>query len=1413
MAYQSDNITISNVTMVNVVGANTDVYSFIYVTNLNTGFISINGLYMYNSSFDQHDGIFIDNYSSSKPSYLTLTNCIYSNIVMKSNTVLIRTSVMKNLNLSSISFNNVTQTDPSNSSNNMINIGGMDFNTTGSFSIDQLHATNSSISMLNIGNIINTNITNNQTLTMSNSGYSNSTIQYSDNIINLKNIEIDSTLQLQIFNISMSGITFIRGGNLILFQQQTKSPMIVTNSLFQNIYGGGIQFEAYNKNNLTLITSISFINMTVTNFSGNTQSFLTATTGSAISVYNSLFANNCNYMNGAVASSDAQSASISFYNSTFQNNTAVKGAVFNVDNQGYISWSNCTLKNNFAIQSGVIQASNDGYFGIYSSVVSDNYAYTIPIGEMFLASVTSIVSNWTISNNVVFSSDYIISQLTKCDLLWFMLSDFKTFISQNTQLVNTASTQYGFQLISGSLQFDNTTLIQNQNYFVSSFQSSLSLINVTIQNCISYINIISISYSSLSATNLMLTNITKSTSSSQVISALFESSISMNSLKYTSSNTVLINVYSASLTISNIDISLLSIENYLISLSNWYNITIQNWSISSINSTSESIIYSLTSSINLLQNLSMSNINTAGLILDQSNATNILMLSLLSMDKGIIIKSNSIIFNMYNSTFAQLGSSNLLYGGAIDVTDSIINITNWDFEQNQAMSGAAISIRWSSNKNWENRYDKTNFNSNKAEQQGGAIYYSFKRPNLTNCTFNGNSAPYGSIIASYPVKITEKISLNTSIIYDNVPSGIKMNSPLVFALQDYDGQTIHDSIYQVKINAVSSNASTAGYNSAKATSGVATFNNLIFVSSPGAQHVTFKATSNAIDVTKNTALNMSTFSSIDVSFRFWMPGEAQISSSLCQTWAPGTFSFTWNSTAWQNWLSNTVWAGGTDIEVNPEYWRISTNSTTILDCPFPAAWLGGYYPDSKYPVKWTTGYKSYLWSEWDIVDGEKYVKTSGDQCSKWSIPLVNALKFWGLIILSFAFLTILIVILIRKKRENQTSILMRIMTNYVQLIAVSMTFKVKFPVSLTQLFGPINLFGSTSDTYLSYDWFISGIQVTAFTPSVQLFKIVLTGFMPIGLFLLYLAIWGCLYFAMNKWFSSIKRNLIISAICIIFMFHPTIMKSCLQIFECTLVNENDKRMDLYMDYKWYSKEHFFWIGTVAIPILVVWVIGAPVLALLILFRHRKHLEQGYIKEYMLILYQGLKPNAFYWEFVNTLRKGLVLWCSVFLSTESPIYQTLCSVIILIVIMRLQQFIKPYKNSINNDLEQNAINAWIVTLFCGIVFSQTQTNYDIFNTIALSFLIIVNSIFIIEWVFFLLLSLNFKHEKFRALLKIYAFIILKKKFLENYRTQESTSTVMQPSSSKPEHKSIIKKVNIKNKSKKYKVAVKKVWWYA
>ena len=332
-----------------------------------------------------------------------------------------------------------------------------------------------------------------------------------------------------------------------------------------------------------------------------------------------------------------------------------------------------------------------------------------------------------------------------------------------------------------------------------------------------------------------------------------------------------------------------------------------------------------------------------------------------------------------------------------------------------------------------------------------------------------------------------------------------------------------------------------------------------------------------------------------------------------------------------------------------------------------------------------------------------------------------------------------------------------------------MTFKVKFPISLSQISEGVNALGSNSGTYLSYDWFISNSNFTGFAPSVDIFKIVITALVPFALFLVYLLIWTLLYFVFRKWFSNLKRNLAISGICIVYMLHPTITKNCLKIFECIQVDENDKRMTLYMNYKCYSFDHVFWMLTAAVPMLVIWVVGAPCLALVILYKHRKDLDNGYIKNYMLVLYQGLKPNTFYWEFVNTLRKLLILTISVFMSTESSNYQVLISVIILYGIYRIQLKLNPYKYNENNNLEQHAINSGTVTIFWGIIFAQDKMN-TFFVMLALVLLITVNSVFIILWVFYFMLSLNLKHESMKKFLKVYAFIIFKSEFLNIYFNQ-------------------------------------------
>ena len=116
------------------------------------------------------------------------------------------------------------------------------------------------------------------------------------------------------------------------------------------------------------------------------------------------------------------------------------------------------------------------------------------------------------------------------------------------------------------------------------------------------------------------------------------------------------------------------------------------------------------------------------------------------------------------------------------------------------------------------------------------------------------------------------------------------------------------------------------------------------------------------------------------------------------------------------------------------------------------------------------------------------------------------------------------------------------------------------------------------------------------------------------------------------------------------------------------------------------------------PCLIIWVIATPVLAFVILFNNRNHLEDDKIKKYYLILYQGLTRDVFYWEFVNTIRKVLLIALNSILSVLSIIYRLLLCIILLITVERLQQRLKPYMLKENNEIEIKAIIAGTTVLF-------------------------------------------------------------------------------------------------------------------
>ena len=134
---------------------------------------------------------------------------------------------------------------------------------------------------------------------------------------------------------------------------------------------------------------------------------------------------------------------------------------------------------------------------------------------------------------------------------------------------------------------------------------------------------------------------------------------------------------------------------------------------------------------------------------------------------------------------------------------------------------------------------------------------------------------------------------------------------------------------------------------------------------------------------------------------------------------------------------------------------------------------------------------------------------------------------------------------------------------------------------------------------------------------------------------------------------------------------------------------------------------------------------------------------------MLILYQGLKPDRYYWEFVNSLRKVLILMSFTLFVTFSITYKIMIATIILLITFRIQVFLNPYEKKEYNSIEILALLAGTITISCGLIFTtdnEDQTSF--WNAIILMFVIIFNIVFVLRWTYQFIKSMSEKYKVFK-----------------------------------------------------------------
>jgi len=733
--------------------------------------------------------------------------------------------------------------------------------------------------------------------------------------------------------------------------------------------------------------------------------------------------------------------------------------------------------------------------------------------------------------------------------------------------------------------------------------------------------------------------------------------------------------------------------------------------------------------------------------------------------KAINMRESTI--KISESRFLNNGDTNNMGGGSISMLNSNLQVSNSSFVNNTAAIGGAIGFKCTSTLQCGLSLTNTTFTNNSATQEGGCIYYNYKRPSLLNITQQNSSAPYGSFIASYPVKIRIEGAASDQIEINNIGSGIRYPQILKLSLLDVDDQVmIQNNINQIIITPLdSTNSSILGFNSQLLKSGVSSFNNIIAVASPGKQNVKYQANWKAIDKTLISEVYGGQISDnlITMNFRYCQPGEMKLGNTSCSEWAAGTYSLFWNSTSCISWLANTVWLGKEVISVNPRYWRRTTNSTMIVECQNGDACKGGYFKDKEHPVECASGYEGNLWSKCSLPtirnnksNGEKYMKVGNFKCQRCPDPLMNAIRVIGVGLLVFGFFMMLISINVRKTKESELSVLLRIMTNYLQLLTTSLSFSTSFPTSLTDLFLPVKSVGSSSDTFLSFDCFARDSELKGPFPSTAFLKLALSGLLPIMIFLLVALIWLIVRWMKKSFVPNMERYLAISFISILFLLHPKLTEQSLGVFEWVDIDNGIRKASIDTDLDWYSKEHLKWCLGLGVPILVIWILGLPLVALFLMSRNIKN-EDSKVSKYFLILYQGLRRKHFYWEFINSSRKIAIL----LIFSQMKRFDAFTAVIVLTITFRIQVAIQPYKDSHNNEVEILAVLAGMMTIASGVIFSTAESEATL-NLLILIVVILFNVKFIFEWIYLLFICMSHKYEVLKKIAVFLSIILMKKK---------------------------------------------------
>ncbi|TNV88096.1 hypothetical protein FGO68_gene15873 [Halteria grandinella] len=195
--------------------------------------------------------------------------------------------------------------------------------------------------------------------------------------------------------------------------------------------------------------------------------------------------------------------------------------------------------------------------------------------------------------------------------------------------------------------------------------------------------------------------------------------------------------------------------------------------------------------------------------------------------------------------------------------------------------------------------------------------------------------------------------------------------------------------------------------------------------------------------------------------------------------------------------------------------------------------------------------------------------------------------------------------------------------------------------------------------------------------------------------------------------SSLKGKIVSTIIVVLFLIHPTITREMFNVFNCKDIEGVSR---LYGDFEvlCYQGIHSKVAYSIALPSIIVYSLGIPMIGMGIIWVNRKVLDKVLVRQLYGFLYNGYRVGiARYWEIFIIYRKITLLFIQIFLIQRGKIVQALVTLLYLWGILVMVIFLQSYAKETLNSLECISLLTLCISIyFCVYFVAGTLQEGDI-----------------------------------------------------------------------------------------------------